>query len=149
VIFVASAPVLRPENLDLNPTRARGRCPWGRRRISDYFVRHARRITISAASTQARPAAIASGPRWKSSQLNSPSLGQRSTIRGPYCVGNLNGATILEKDTPLETLAPQLTAMGHTVRVVPLESGLHIVERLKHGFVGGADPRRDGVAIGD
>ncbi len=35
------------------------------------------------------------------------------------------------------------------MRVVPLESGLHIVERLKHGFVGGADPRRDGVAIAD
>jgi gamma-glutamyltranspeptidase/glutathione hydrolase len=64
-------------------------------------------------------------------------------------VGNLNGATILEKDTPLEALSPQLTAMGHTLRVVPLESGLHIVERVKGGYIGGADPRRDGTAIGD
>jgi gamma-glutamyltranspeptidase/glutathione hydrolase len=64
-------------------------------------------------------------------------------------VGNLNGATILEKDTPLEALVPQLTSMGHSPRVVPLESGLHIVQRAKSGYIGGADPRRDGTAIGD
>jgi gamma-glutamyltranspeptidase/glutathione hydrolase len=30
-----------------------------------------------------------------------------------------------------------------------LESGLHIIERVPGGYIGGADPRRDGVAIGD
>jgi gamma-glutamyltranspeptidase/glutathione hydrolase len=64
-------------------------------------------------------------------------------------VANLNGATIIEKGTPLEALVPQLTAMGHTVREVDLESGLHIIERVKSGYIGGADPRRDGVALGD
>jgi gamma-glutamyltranspeptidase/glutathione hydrolase len=64
-------------------------------------------------------------------------------------VANLNGATIIEKGTALEALVPQLTAMGHTIREVNLESGLHIIERVKGGYIGGADPRRDGVALGD
>jgi gamma-glutamyltranspeptidase/glutathione hydrolase len=64
--------------------------------------------------------------------------------------GNLNGATFLEKDTPLESLAPELSAMGHTVATPAVEkSGLQIVERVKNGYIGGADPRRDGVALGD
>lgn len=64
-------------------------------------------------------------------------------------VVNLNSPTIIEKGTPLEQLVPQLTAMGHTIREVNLESGLHIVGRVKGGYLGGADPRRDGVALGD
>lgn len=64
-------------------------------------------------------------------------------------VANLNTATILEKGTALDAMVPQLTAMGHTIRQVDLESGLHIIERVKGGYVGGADPRRDGVAVGD
>ncbi len=39
--------------------------------------------------------------------------------------------------------------MGHTVQMMPLESGLHIIERTKDGYIGGADPRREGVALGD
>jgi gamma-glutamyltranspeptidase/glutathione hydrolase len=62
---------------------------------------------------------------------------------------NPNGPTILESDTSIDALAPQLTAMGHTVRMVPLESGLHIIERVKGGYIGGADPRRDGDVEGD
>ncbi len=62
---------------------------------------------------------------------------------------NMNGATIIEKGTPLEALAPQLTAMGHTVKIFPIYSGLHIIEKTKDGYIGGADPRRDGVALGD
>ena len=62
---------------------------------------------------------------------------------------NLNSPTILEKGTALEALAPQLTAMGHSVITRELESGLHIVERVPRGYIGGADPRRDGVALGD
>ena len=29
------------------------------------------------------------------------------------------------------------------------ERGLHGIERVKGGYIGGADPRRDGVVIGD
>ena len=62
---------------------------------------------------------------------------------------NPNGPTILETGTSLEALKPALTAMGHNVQMMPLESGLHIIEHTKDGYVGGADPRRDGVALGD
>ena len=64
--------------------------------------------------------------------------------------GNMNGATLLEKDTPLEALAPQLTKMGHTVATPSVEkSGLNIVTWVYIGFSGGSDPRRDGVVLGD
>ncbi|HWU24845.1 MAG TPA: gamma-glutamyltransferase [Rhizomicrobium sp.] len=64
-------------------------------------------------------------------------------------VFNLNSATVIEKGTSLESLIPQLTQMGHTIREFPIVSGLHIIEKTKDGYIGGADPRRDGVAIGD
>lgn len=72
----------------------------------------------------------------------------REAVAAPHVL-NLNSPTILEKDTTLEGLTASLTAMGHTVSARELESGLHIVQRVRGGYVGGADPRRDGVAIGD
>jgi gamma-glutamyltranspeptidase/glutathione hydrolase len=39
--------------------------------------------------------------------------------------------------------------MGHTVHRVPLTSGQHIVAVTPEGLEGGADPRREGVAVGD
>ena len=63
---------------------------------------------------------------------------------------NMNGPLFLEKDTSLDALAPALVKMGYDVRPGKEEkSGLYIVKRVKGGYVGGADPRRDGVAIGD
>jgi len=62
---------------------------------------------------------------------------------------NPNGPTLLEKGTSLEALRDPLTAMGHTVVLSPLESGTHTIERVPGGYIGGADPRRDGVALGD
>ncbi|HVV28025.1 MAG TPA: gamma-glutamyltransferase [Rhizomicrobium sp.] len=63
---------------------------------------------------------------------------------------NLNGPTRLEQGPENDAIAPGLTAMGHTVTVVAGEgSGLHGIRRTKGGYIGGADPRRDGVVIGD
>ena len=62
---------------------------------------------------------------------------------------NPNGPTLLESDTPITALKPQLTAMGHNVVEHELGSGSHIIERVPGGYIGGADPRRDGVALGD
>jgi gamma-glutamyltranspeptidase/glutathione hydrolase len=62
---------------------------------------------------------------------------------------NQNGKTRLEKATALEALVPQLTAMGHTPELVELVSGTHGIRRVKGGYEGGADPRRDGAALGD
>jgi gamma-glutamyltranspeptidase/glutathione hydrolase len=64
-------------------------------------------------------------------------------------IANLNGPTILESDTPVDALAPDLTAMGHTIVLHELQSGSHIIEHTKRGYIGGADPRRDGNAVGD
>jgi gamma-glutamyltranspeptidase/glutathione hydrolase len=64
--------------------------------------------------------------------------------------GNLNGSTLLEKETKLEALAPKLEAMGHVVAAPAVEkSGLNILKRVGGEYVGGSDPRRDGVALGD
>ena len=61
---------------------------------------------------------------------------------------NRNGATELEEGTPLERLAPALKALGHDVRIRPLVSGLHAVRRVGGQLEGGADPRREGIALG-
>jgi len=62
---------------------------------------------------------------------------------------NPNGPTILEADTPITEFAPELTAMGHHVVFSELESGLNVIERVKGGYIGGSDPRRDGIAKGE
>ena len=62
----------------------------------------------------------------------------------------MNGPLLLEKNTPLDNLAPTLTRMGYDVRPATVEmSGLNIVQRVKGGYDGASDPRRDGVALGD
>jgi gamma-glutamyltranspeptidase/glutathione hydrolase len=63
--------------------------------------------------------------------------------------GSRNGPTELERGTRLERLAPELERMGHSVRIRPEASGLHGIVRTPEGWAGGADPRREGVALGD
>ena len=62
---------------------------------------------------------------------------------------NMNGATMIEKGTVLDSFAPQLTAMGHQVRSIGFDSGVNGIRRTDRGYEGGADPRREGVALGD
>ena len=62
---------------------------------------------------------------------------------------NKNARTGLEKDTPLEKLAPALRKLGHSVRIRRKTSGLHGIRVWPSGLEGGADPRREGVAVGD
>ena len=62
---------------------------------------------------------------------------------------NRNGATDLEAGTEAARLAPALQALGHTVRIRDLNSGLHGIERVDGELRGGADPRREGIARGD
>ena len=62
---------------------------------------------------------------------------------------NLNGPTIIESGTRLEVLAPGLSRMGHEVRTAPFDSGVNGISRVGDGYEGGADPRREGVALGD
>ena len=62
---------------------------------------------------------------------------------------NRNGTTELEKGTQLEAWADALRRLGHQVRIRTLTSGLHGIRVTPHGYDGGADKRREGVALGD
>jgi len=63
--------------------------------------------------------------------------------------GSLNGPTLLERDTAARELGPALAARGHVLDAVRLTSGVQGIERVAGGWLGGADPRREGLAIGD
>jgi gamma-glutamyltranspeptidase/glutathione hydrolase len=62
---------------------------------------------------------------------------------------NLNGATELEEGTAVAAQADALRALGDEVQVRRHDGGLTGVRRTGDGWQGGADPRRDGVAIGE
>jgi gamma-glutamyltranspeptidase / glutathione hydrolase len=62
--------------------------------------------------------------------------------------GSRNGPTQIERGSRYEALAPQLERRGHEVQFAEFESGLHGLERVPGGWRGGADPRREGVAVG-
>jgi gamma-glutamyltranspeptidase/glutathione hydrolase len=64
-------------------------------------------------------------------------------------VGSRNGPTELEKDTSVVALEPKLKALGHETRVMEQTSGLQAIVRTKTGWIGGADPRREGTVAGD
>ena len=60
------------------------------------------------------------------------------------------GVVALEEGAHPAALAKALRAMGHSVETAEMTSGLHIVGRSGDGtLLGGADPRREGVALGD
>jgi gamma-glutamyltranspeptidase/glutathione hydrolase len=75
-------------------------------------------------------------------------LSMPQTAAAPRHV-NMNGATLIERGSALEMLTPALTAMGHQVRAIPFDSGVNGIRRVSGGYEGGADPRREGVALGD
>ena len=54
----------------------------------------------------------------------------------------------LEKGTSAAQLAEALQAKGQKVEVVPMNSGMGFLKRSRDGWIGSADPRRDGVAWG-
>lgn len=60
------------------------------------------------------------------------------------------GKLVLEEGAGPPALAEALAAMGHAVERAPMNSGLHLIRRRPDGRLeGGADPRREGVALGD
>jgi gamma-glutamyltranspeptidase/glutathione hydrolase len=63
-------------------------------------------------------------------------------------VTNRNDYTALERGTSLETLQEALEQQGHSVRILDLNSGLHGIQITDDKLIGGADPRREGVAVG-
>ena len=63
--------------------------------------------------------------------------------------GSRNGPTELEKGTEAEAWKAALEARGHEVRLLEMTSGTQAIVKTPEGFLGGADGRREGVAIGD
>lgn len=62
---------------------------------------------------------------------------------------SLNGPTLLEENRfPPDTIA-NLKKRGHDVQEINMTSGLQAIQRTPTGFFGGADPRREGVVMGD
>lgn len=66
----------------------------------------------------------------------------------PHLV-NRFGTYDLEEGTAAADLAEPLAAMGYEVALRELNSGLHAISIGPDGLQGGADPRREGVALGD
>jgi gamma-glutamyltranspeptidase / glutathione hydrolase len=64
-------------------------------------------------------------------------------------MGSRNGPTEVEAGTPLAGLVSALEAKGHTVKALDLTSGTQAIVVKADGLWGGADPRREGVALGD
>jgi gamma-glutamyltranspeptidase/glutathione hydrolase len=63
--------------------------------------------------------------------------------------GTLGGPTFLEAQRFDRSTVDALKARGHEVREMELTSGLQAIERTPRGWFGGADPRREGVVLGD
>ena len=67
--------------------------------------------------------------------------------------GSLNGPTLLEEKRFTSTTIESLRARGAEVREMNMTSGLQAITRAEvHGramWLGGADPRREGVVMGD
>jgi gamma-glutamyltranspeptidase / glutathione hydrolase len=63
--------------------------------------------------------------------------------------GSRNGPTYLEQGKRGEAFAASLSQRGHQVEAIVLTSGLHGIERVKGGWRGGADPRREGAVRGE
>jgi gamma-glutamyltranspeptidase/glutathione hydrolase len=63
--------------------------------------------------------------------------------------GSRNGPTLIEQGSRYEALGPALAQRGHQVETLLLQSGLQGIERVRGGWRGGADPRRDGAVRGN
>ncbi|MEL7098372.1 MAG: gamma-glutamyltransferase [Pseudomonadota bacterium] len=71
----------------------------------------------------------------------------QKAVSMPHAV-NRFGTFDLEEGTTAEALAGPLQDMGFEVAIRGLNSGLHAIEITPGGLLGGADPRREGIALG-
>ncbi len=63
--------------------------------------------------------------------------------------GSFNGPTVLEAGRFPASTVQSLKARGHQVNEMEMTSGLQAIQRTDSGWFGGADPRREGVVMGD
>jgi gamma-glutamyltranspeptidase/glutathione hydrolase len=75
-------------------------------------------------------------------------LDMQAAISMPHML-NRFGIYELEAGTSAEGFAKDFEALGYKVKIGDQNSGLHGIAMTPDGLVGGADPRREGVALGD
>ncbi|MFZ5834976.1 MAG: gamma-glutamyltransferase [Pseudomonadota bacterium] len=75
-------------------------------------------------------------------------LDMQAAIDQPRLI-NRNGPLELEAGTVLENLIPRFNALGHTAQAQATFSGVQGIRILGGRLEGGADKRREGVALGD
>ena len=63
--------------------------------------------------------------------------------------GSFNGPTVLEAGRFPAITVESLEARGHEVNETDMTSGLQAIQRTDSGWFGGADPRREGVVMGE
>jgi len=71
----------------------------------------------------------------------------QQAVAMPHAV-NRFGSYDLEAGSGIEALGPELEQMGYEVAPKELNSGLHAIE-IGETLKGGADPRREGIALGE
>ncbi len=71
----------------------------------------------------------------------------QAAIDLPHLV-NRFGTFELEEGTNAASLEPALVEMGYKTKIGNLNSGLHAIMTTDQGLEGGADPRREGIALG-
>ncbi|MDA9856293.1 gamma-glutamyltransferase [Paracoccaceae bacterium] len=71
----------------------------------------------------------------------------QAAVSIPHAI-NRFGTYDLEKGTSLEGMVAPLEELGYKVNLRSLNSGLHAISIGENGLLGGADPRREGIAIG-
>jgi gamma-glutamyltranspeptidase/glutathione hydrolase len=75
-------------------------------------------------------------------------LDPQAAVSLPH-IGTVGAGLELEAGTPLAALVPGLEERGQVVEVREMNSGLQAIVVTPNGLLGGADPRREGVAVGD
>lgn len=71
-----------------------------------------------------------------------------AVVAQPHLI-NRFGTYDLEAGTSAEAMAEPLQALGYEVKAGEMNSGLHAIEITPNGLVGSADPRREGIAVGE
>lgn len=75
-------------------------------------------------------------------------LDPQAAIALPNLV-NRFGTYDLEEGTDTAALEEALAGMGFETNIRALNSGVHAIAVTEDGFLGGADPRREGIALGE
>jgi gamma-glutamyltranspeptidase/glutathione hydrolase len=95
-----------------------------------FIIHHVAQTLWAWRHTQWSPQAASEMPRWG--------------------ITDAQGPIWLEAGTQAQTWSAALQRDGHSVRVGPLTSGMHILARDAMGqWTAGTDPRREGLAMGD